>query len=469
MKKYVFSLSIMLASVAFLTPHKANAMFPTFDITAISEHISSNVNLVKQYSKVKEATKTASDISNNIGTAKNTVSQLNLDRAKEAQEKAEKAREEVERLKGLKEEFDRRKDELDRKRDEIDTAVDKAQQYRDLLNSNSADYSDEEISYTTTTTTTTTYTNTGQTGGETTQGYTQTESGSSATSSSGSSLGMSPSVITDNQRPNRTEFNQATGTASLPITSNSNVNDTAVVAVPSLPNSVTNSTASGAASSTIPSLRENENGSVTNEKLEDRQNRVDELMKDDPNAKTQTPARKRRQPFGRTSFYKNSEVIAMADTTPVYDGMKDGNFVMSKELAYRCKLVPDDLADTANMNRCIGERLADMASENASAAADGQKVYSVIVREQTIGTLAEIMRLSNESAQYEEYAKKLFDVGSEDTRDGIGLLSETNKQAVYVMNRLTQSMSLQLSLDALRQIGYFDLKDYENQQAANKK
>ncbi|MDR1693586.1 MAG: hypothetical protein LBR70_00110 [Lactobacillaceae bacterium] len=498
MKKYIYF--SILAVAAVIMPSKANALFPTFDFTAISESVSSNVNLVKQYKSIKDATKTASDISNTIGSAKKTISELGVDKAKEAKEAYEKAQKEADRLKGVKGEYEKRLKDVEAKKQLYDDAVAKKKEYEEAmgsykskipsLGSNSGgneydlDYYEEEFEY-----------------GEYDYSDTPETTGSSVSNQnepvsktvdepakgplSGSTVsGNANDTVIAKQRPNfRREFKvedkavvsvdgevkeiDAVEEEVLAVSEEGNAvaAATAKTITATTPQAAAPAAAGSAASETSETSRAADAAAEASEKSEGFLDRAKKLFKG-------SEAPTRRQPFKKTSFYKNSEVMALADLVPsgkTFDGMVDGRFIASHELAVQCGMEGKDFANYELVDECLGERLAEMSSDNASAAAEGQKVYSVIVREQTVGTLAEIMRLGVESAQYEEEVVKPMQeslLNTENTRDDITSLTMTNKQTVYVINRLVFSSSLQLSLDALRQLGYFNLEDYENKKAA---
>jgi len=147
-------------------------------------------------------------------------------------------------------------------------------------------------------------------------------------------------------------------------------------------------------------------------------------------------------------------------------------FVITEEAAIYCDInVNKDLGkDSTNMKDCTVKMLTEMSSDNASAAADGRGKYREIVRGQVIDTLSAIMNINSEAAQFNTAVMEPLseDVGgATNTRDDVSVLSLTNKETVYVINRLTYSSSLQLFLDAFRQLGYFDIKDMKEGEAAS--
>lgn len=102
--------------------NNASAQFPTFDISAIKEGITSNIELVKQSKIVTDATATAGKINAGIGDAKGSMSKFAGDNLAKAQEKAEKLKKEKERIEEKKKKYDEYKAEVEAKKKEMEEA-----------------------------------------------------------------------------------------------------------------------------------------------------------------------------------------------------------------------------------------------------------------------------------------------------------------------------------------------------------
>lgn len=115
---------LTLAGVGLLISisNNAHAQFPTFDISAIKEGITSNIELVKQSKIVTDATATAGKINAGIGDAKASVSKFVGDNLEKAKEKAEKLKKEKERIEEKKKKYEKYKEELEAKKKQIEDA-----------------------------------------------------------------------------------------------------------------------------------------------------------------------------------------------------------------------------------------------------------------------------------------------------------------------------------------------------------
>lgn len=102
--------------------NNAHAQFPTFDISAIKEGITSNIELVKQSKIVTDATATAGKINAGIGDAKASVSKFAGDNLEKAKEKAEKIKKEKERIEEKKKKYEKYKEELEAKKKQMEDA-----------------------------------------------------------------------------------------------------------------------------------------------------------------------------------------------------------------------------------------------------------------------------------------------------------------------------------------------------------
>lgn len=131
-----FSKLMTLAGIGFLfsIPTEASAQFPTFDIAAIKEGITSNLELVKQSKIVTEATATAGKINAGIGNAKASMSKFAGDNLAKAQEKMEKIQKEKERLEKKKEKYEKYKEQLEEKKKQLEEAKARVEQAKQTVN-----------------------------------------------------------------------------------------------------------------------------------------------------------------------------------------------------------------------------------------------------------------------------------------------------------------------------------------------
>lgn len=102
--------------------NSANAQFPTFDVAAVKEGISSNIELVKQSKIVTDATATAGKINAGIGDAKASMSKYVGDNLAKIQAQKEKIEKEKKRLEEKKKKYDKYKKQIEKKKKEIEEA-----------------------------------------------------------------------------------------------------------------------------------------------------------------------------------------------------------------------------------------------------------------------------------------------------------------------------------------------------------
>ncbi|MGN0914424.1 MAG: hypothetical protein ACI4OW_05980 [Alphaproteobacteria bacterium] len=103
-------------------PLKAQAQWPTLDVAAIKQAITSNIELVKQSKIVTDATALAGKINSGIGDAKASMSKYAGDNLEKAKEKAEKIQKEKKRLDKMKEKYDKAKAWAEKKKQELEEA-----------------------------------------------------------------------------------------------------------------------------------------------------------------------------------------------------------------------------------------------------------------------------------------------------------------------------------------------------------
>ncbi|OLA81499.1 MAG: hypothetical protein BHW57_01535 [Azospirillum sp. 47_25] len=113
----LFGLSLLMSLSS-----PAQAQWPTLDLTAIKEGISSKIELVKQSKIVTEATKQGGKMNSAIGDAKSSVTKFAGDNLEKAKKKAEKLQKEKERLEEKKKKLEEKKEKLEKQKKKIEKA-----------------------------------------------------------------------------------------------------------------------------------------------------------------------------------------------------------------------------------------------------------------------------------------------------------------------------------------------------------
>ena len=113
----LFGLSLLMSLSS-----PAQAQWPTLDLTAIKEGISSKIELVKQSKIVTEATKLGGKMNSAIGDAKSSVTKFAGDNLEKAKKKAEKLQKEKERLEEKKKKLEEKKEKLEKQKKKIEEA-----------------------------------------------------------------------------------------------------------------------------------------------------------------------------------------------------------------------------------------------------------------------------------------------------------------------------------------------------------
>lgn len=111
----LFGLSLLMSLSS-----PAQAQWPTLDLTAIKEGISSKIELVKQSKIVTEATKLGGKMNSAIGDAKSSVTKFAGDNLEKAKKKAEKLQKEKERLEEKKKKLEEKKEKLEKQKKKIE-------------------------------------------------------------------------------------------------------------------------------------------------------------------------------------------------------------------------------------------------------------------------------------------------------------------------------------------------------------
>ena len=113
----LFGLSLLMSLSS-----PVQAQWPTLDLTAIKEGISSKIELVKQSKIVTEATKLGGKMNSAIGDAKSSVTKFAGDNLEKAKKKAEKLQKEKERLEEKKKKLEEKKEKLEKQKKKIEKA-----------------------------------------------------------------------------------------------------------------------------------------------------------------------------------------------------------------------------------------------------------------------------------------------------------------------------------------------------------
>ena len=113
----LFGLSLLMSLSS-----PAQAQWPTLDLTAIKEGISSKIELVKQSKIVTEATKLGGKMNSANGDAKSSVTKFAGDNLEKAKKKAEKLQKEKERLEEKKKKLEEKKEKLEKQKKKIEKA-----------------------------------------------------------------------------------------------------------------------------------------------------------------------------------------------------------------------------------------------------------------------------------------------------------------------------------------------------------
>ena len=103
----------------------AQAQWPTLDIAAIKEGISSKIELVKQSKIVTETSQLAGKMNSTIGDAKASMSKFAGDAVQKAKEKAEKLQKTKERLEKNKEKLEKAKEKAEKAKEKYEKAQQK--------------------------------------------------------------------------------------------------------------------------------------------------------------------------------------------------------------------------------------------------------------------------------------------------------------------------------------------------------
>lgn len=113
----LFGLSLLMSLTS-----PAQAQWPTLDMTAIKEGISSKIELVKQSKIVTEATQLGGKMNSTIGDAKSSMTKFAGDNIEKAKKKAEKLQKEKERLDKQKEKMDKLKEKAEKQKEKMEKA-----------------------------------------------------------------------------------------------------------------------------------------------------------------------------------------------------------------------------------------------------------------------------------------------------------------------------------------------------------
>ncbi len=118
----------------------------------------------------------------------------------------------------------------------------------------------------------------------------------------------------------------------------------------------------------------------------------------------------------------------------------DGSIViLSPTLAKYCCIKAENLTDPNVIKDCANKLLTEMNDEDSTSAADAQGVYATIMAEQGSYGVAEALDNTNVSSSYQADVLKKFTEdlkNASTTNDAINVVSMTNTQILYLLNRL---------------------------------
>ena len=112
----------------------AQAQWPTLDIAAIKEGISSKIELVKQSKIVTETTQLAGKMNTTIGDAKGSMSKFAGDNLQKAKEQAEKLQKEKERLEENKKKLDKAREKAQKAKEQYEKAQKAMAEAKETIN-----------------------------------------------------------------------------------------------------------------------------------------------------------------------------------------------------------------------------------------------------------------------------------------------------------------------------------------------
>lgn len=120
--QYKKRISLLGIAIAMSITSSAQAQWPTLDISAIKEGISSKIELVKQSKIVTETTQLAGKMNSAIGDAKSSISKFAGDNLKKIQEQAKKLEEAKKRLEENKAKIDEAKEKAQKAKEQYEKA-----------------------------------------------------------------------------------------------------------------------------------------------------------------------------------------------------------------------------------------------------------------------------------------------------------------------------------------------------------
>lgn len=126
---------------------EANAQWPTLDIAAIKETVTSNLQLVKQSKLATDATKLGGTLNSTIGDAKSSMSKFASENLEKAQKEAEKLKKEKERLEEKKKKYEEKKEKLEKQKEKYEKAKQKIDDAKKLAADAKQQINDAKATY----------------------------------------------------------------------------------------------------------------------------------------------------------------------------------------------------------------------------------------------------------------------------------------------------------------------------------
>ena len=135
----------------------------------------------------------------------------------------------------------------------------------------------------------------------------------------------------------------------------------------------------------------------------------------------------------------------------------DGSIViLSPTLAKYCCIKAENLTDPNVIKDCANKLLKEMNDEDSTKSADAQGVYATIMAEQGSYGVAEALDNTNVSSSYQADVLKKFteDLKNASTsNDAINVVSMTNTQILYLLNRMRRIYTAAAVTSGLSGIG----------------
>ncbi|MBR1605350.1 MAG: hypothetical protein IJ660_04505 [Alphaproteobacteria bacterium] len=157
---------------------------------------------------------------------------------------------------------------------------------------------------------------------------------------------------------------------------------------------------------------------------------------------------------------KFADVTQCSDYNNAIQNSKDGEIIITSEtLAKECCFKAEDLTDMKVIQDCANILLKKMNDEDATIAEEARGIYSVITAEQNVYGLTEAWKdkadsgsyFANVLTKYIEDSDKIRKDGA--TNDAIASIAITNKESLYLLNRIRRIFTSSLVNTAIGNIG----------------